>query len=124
MIFSAQPGYRVIAYRLGEDSSNLEFEEYDVIAWQTDKSSIVPLTTGDLDIAKDEESPDEGQWCIATPSGKIVGRPPPSIPRCVGKELVRTEFEAGTLKFAYDHDQVKYSKRSPLGSKPKSEAAL
>ena len=61
MIFSAQSGYRVIAYRLSEDASKLEFDEYDVIAWRTEKNGFVPVTTGDLAIASDEECPGEGQ---------------------------------------------------------------
>jgi hypothetical protein len=111
MIFSAQPGYRVIAYRLSEDASNVEFDEFDVIAWQTDKNGIVPVTTGDLAIASDEERPDEDQYKVVTPSGKVIGMGDSRPEVDTWKSWVRTSFDDGELIFAHDHDQAKYVKR-------------
>jgi hypothetical protein len=121
MIFSALPGYRVIAWRLGEDGSEnppaiLAFDEYAVLAWKTTNEGLVPVCENE--IASYCGLPlDEEQYGVVTPIGRVLHSEYPSKSVDMFKQLVEADFRSGHLYFHRERDLANYAKRRPAAAR-------
>jgi hypothetical protein len=117
MIFTAQPGYRVITWYLGEDGTEnpparIWFDEYPILAWRTTKDEgLVPVAENEIGAMSGPDLRED--YAVITPDGRVlhIERPCESVE--VFKAWIEADFRDGDSIFGDERERRKHVDRVP-----------